>query len=383
MKILLTIHYKFDRNAGAAGATWQLGQAYQKLGHEVYYYSTDNLPRQLPEISKRILFPGFVTAQIANLCRKHKIDTIDASTGDAWIWGKIRHHSKNKFPLLVTRSHGLEHIKDLGIRESARDGDLQLDWKYPLYRGSFHLLEVETSLRCADLFLSLNKTESEYAIQALNVNPQRVHLVKNGIPETFLNLPFEPIAAAEDAKIGIAIIGTYIPRKGIQYSAPALNAILARYPQVKVSFLGTVHPEAKVYADFDRVVRDRVQVVPRYTHDMLPTLLKDHQIKLLSSISEGFPMSLVEAMACGLAPITTATPGPTEIVCDGHNGIVVPARDSQAIEQALERLITDRSYLEQLRLNAYSTAQSYSWQNIAKDTLSLYESTRSITHEIS
>ena len=133
MKILLTIHYKFNINSGAAGATWQLGQSYQKLEHEVYYYSTDNLPRQLPETSKRILFPGFVAARIAQLCRKHKIDIIDASTGDAWIWGKflynLKKNSQQKFPLLVTRSHGLEHIKDLGIRDSARCGDLKLNWK--------------------------------------------------------------------------------------------------------------------------------------------------------------------------------------------------------------------------------------------------------------
>jgi glycosyltransferase involved in cell wall biosynthesis len=62
-----------------------------------------------------------------------------------------------------------------------------------------------------------------------------------------------------------------------------------------------------------------------------------------------------------------------EIVSDGHNGILVPSRDSQAIEQALERLITDRPYLEKLRRNAYATAQKYSWHRIARDNLTLYE----------
>lgn len=373
MKILFTVHYKLNPNSGAAGATWQLGQAYQKLGHEVYYYSTDNLPHQLPEITKRILFPGFVAAQIATLSRKYRIDAIDSSTGDAWLWGKIRQYSKDKLPIWVTRSHGLEHIKHLGIQESVKCGDLPLSWKYHLYRGSFHLWEVATSLRCADLVLLLNQVESEYAIKQLGVNPKRVRIVKNGIPETFLNLPFDPIPTAEDSTIGIAIVATYIPRKGSRYSSSALNSILVRYPQVKVSFLGTVHSEAQVYADFYPSVRDRIRVVPRYTHEMLPNLLKGHQIKLLPSISEGFPMALVEAMACGLAPITTATPGLTEIVQDGYNGLVISVRDSPALEQALERLITDIVYLNKLRRNAYNTAQSYSWLNIASQTLSFYE----------
>ena len=62
-----------------------------------------------------------------------------------------------------------------------------------------------------------------------------------------------------------------------------------------------------------------------------------------------------------------------EIVREGHNGILVPPRDSQAIEQALERLIADRPYLERLRRNAYATAQRYSWARIARDNLAFYE----------
>jgi glycosyltransferase involved in cell wall biosynthesis len=120
-------------------------------------------------------------------------------------------------------------------------------------------------------------------------------------------------------------------------------------------------------------VRDQIDVIPRYPHQMLPTLLKGHQIKLFPSISEAFGKALVEAMACGLAPITTATQGPMEIVCDQHDAIVIPSRNNQAIEQALEQLITDLPYLEKLRRNAYATAQRYSWQRIAQDRLSLYQ----------
>ncbi|MEG4861693.1 glycosyltransferase family 4 protein, partial [Microcoleus sp. K1-B6] len=155
--------------------------------------------------------------------------------------------------------------------------------------------------------------------------------------------------------------------------ASALNAILARYPQVKVSFLGTGCSEAEVHADFEPAVRDRIRVIPRYSQDTLPDLLRGHHIKLFPTLSEGFSLALTETMACGLAPVTTTTPGPMEIVRDGHNGILVPARDSQAIEQALERLVTDRPYLEQLRRNAYATAQHYSWERIARHNLAFYE----------
>jgi glycosyltransferase involved in cell wall biosynthesis len=62
-----------------------------------------------------------------------------------------------------------------------------------------------------------------------------------------------------------------------------------------------------------------------------------------------------------------------EIVHDGHDAIVIPPRDTQAIEQAVERLLANRDELERLRRNAYATAQNYSWMRIARDNLSFYE----------
>lgn len=373
MKILLTIHHELNPNAGAPGATWQLGQEYQKLGHEVQYYTFDNLPQGLPGLAKAVIFPEFVARHIFALSNKQAVDVVDASTGDAWLWAKMLQNVGKKRPSLITRSHGLEHGVHLDQLEESKRGNLRLSWKYPLYHGGFRLWEVAMSLRCADLVLLLNRRDAQYAVEQLGVKPERTRIVANGIPEAFLNLAFEPMPDVENATIGIAQVGNYIPRKGIHYSTPALNTILDRYSQVKVSFLGTGRSQAEVLADFDPKVRDRIQVVPRYSQEMLPTLLKGHQIKLFPSLFEGFSLALTEAMACGLAPITTATPGSMEIVRDGHNGIVIPLRDHQAIEQALERLISDRPFLERLRHNAYTTAQRYSWARIAHDNLSFYE----------
>ncbi len=377
MKILLIVHYPFNPNAGAAGVTWRLGQEYERLGHQVQYYSFDNLPKQLPNRVKRLLFPGFVARQISKLVRQQAVDVVDTSTGDTWMWSKIFQNYSPSRPVIVVRDHGLEHIEHLEFLEDVKREKRPMSWKYPLYRGSIRLWEEAASLRQADLVLLLNRQALNHTVEKLGVSPERTRLIANGIPEAFLNLPFESVSTEEDSVIQIAQVGTYIPRKGIQYSVPALNRILARYPQVRVSFLGTQCQECpdaeQVYADFEPKVRDRLQVVPRYEHHTLPTLLKGHHIKLFPSTSEGFGMALVEAMACSLAPVTTATPGPMEIVRDGHDAIVIPPRDTEAIEQALERLINDHSYLERLRRNAHATAQKYSWKSIARDTLTSYQ----------
>jgi glycosyltransferase involved in cell wall biosynthesis len=375
MNILFTCHYNFNINAGAAGVTWRLGQEYQQLGHQVEYYSLDSLPQCLHPLAKVAAFPEFVAARIATLERQKAVDIIDASTGDGWVWAVLNQKRKQR-PVIVARCHGLEHVEHEEYLEEVERGHLKFSWKYPLYRGSIRLWEAAASMRYADLALFLNCRDREYAIERLCVHPERADIIANGIPETFLNLPFEPLP--QDGTLRIAQVGTYIVRKGVHYGSPALNQILQRYPQVAVSFFGTECPEELVYSDFDSSVHDRVQVVPRYAHETLPSLLKGHHIKLFPTISEGFGLALIEAMACGLAPITTATPGPLEIVQDGHDAIVIPGRDQVAIEQALERLINDRIYLEYLRRHAYETAQTYSWLRIAQNNLACYEKARDL-----
>lgn len=373
MKVLLTIHQYLDPNAGAAGATLKVGHHYEQLGHDVQYYSFDDLPHQLSGVAKGVLFPEFVTARIAALAQQKAVDVINASTGDSWIWGKFLHNKRQNQPLLVTQSHGLEHLIHLSCLEEAKRGNLKLSWKYPFYNGSFRLWAVATSLRCSDLVFMLNQHEVEYAVNHLQVEPERVHFVPNGIPEAFIGLAFNPPSISDSSALRIALVGTYIPRKGVQYSVPALNQILTRRPDVKVSFFGTRCSAEKVYVDFEPTVRDRVQVIPHYSHEHLPILLQGHHILLFPSLSEGFPLAIPEAMACSLAPVATNIHGHTEIVEHENNGLLIPTHDSQAIEHNLEILINNRPYLAQLCRSAYETAQRYSWVNIAQKRLAIYE----------
>lgn len=210
MNILLTIHHHLDPNAGAPGVTWKLGQEFQKLGHHVDYYSFDNLPSQLTGLVKSIVFPEFVASYITMLTQYQSIDVIDASTGDAWVWARLRRDLGTQ-PLLVTRSHGLEQVMHIDNLAEAKQGNLRLSWKYPLYHGGLRLWEVAQSLKTCDLALLLNHYDAGYAINELGIDRDRVKVVVNEIPEEFLNLPFEPTPTSQDGMLQIAQVGSYIP----------------------------------------------------------------------------------------------------------------------------------------------------------------------------
>ena len=373
MRVLLTIHHELDPDSGAPGATFRLGEEYRSQGHDVEVLDFRRLlPRRLPEQAKMVAFPWAVSAWLARRGRRSRFDVIDASTGDTWIFEALR----RAFPvgarraLVVVRSHGLEHTMTDRRRSEAKAEGESLSWKYSTYHAGFRLWEVAHSLLAADVALFLNDYDRTVAIDHLSVLPERARVVRNGISKALIGLP-EPKPSGAVRRI--AVIGSYIARKGVDDAATALNAWLPLHPDWAVTFLGTGVPVQRVLDDYRPDLRNRISVVPRYANAGLQQLLDGHQIHLFATLSEGAPVSLLEAMACGLAPIASAVPGVVEAARDGYNALLVPPAEPEAIKMALDRLAGDGSLLERLRFNAHLTAQSYGWGEIAGEQLAIYE----------
>jgi glycosyltransferase involved in cell wall biosynthesis len=241
-----------------------------------------------------------------------------------------------------------------------------------VYHGGFHLWECRTSFARADLALFLNPYELGYAVSRLGVPPARAALVRNGIAaELLARLPNLPPSSGL-APRNVAFVGTYLPRKGIDTLRKAMIGALHSMPQMRLGFFGTRLEPATILADYPQALHDRITVVPHYANADLSGLLADFHILAFPSLSEGYPLAVGEAMACGLVPVVSAVPGPADIVLDGSNGLVVPPADPAALQAALERLIREPEVWRRLRDAAVADAGQADWQRIAEETLALF-----------
>ncbi|HUG27808.1 MAG TPA: glycosyltransferase family 4 protein, partial [Gemmatimonadales bacterium] len=73
---------------------------------------------------------------------------------------------------------------------------------------------------------------------------------------------------------------------------------------------------------------------------------------------DGLPVSLVEALACGLPVVSTPVTGIPEVVRDGENGLMVPSNDATALADAITGLIQNRDRYETLRQQARASVES-------------------------
>lgn len=368
MKISIISSNPGDPATAVASVCLNLKCQYEQFGSYCYLIFQETIFTLLPGILGQVAF-AFILPFRNDL---QAMDVLDISPGDGlWIRLFYMLHRSKRLPLFVARSHGLEHMAHEARLAEATSGTLKLSWKYPFYHGGYRLWLVKKYLQKSDLILVLNNKDKFYITSNFAVRPDRIKTIDNGIPDYFLH---RKIKFSEVVCRRVALIGSFLPIKGIQYSVPALDKLIKRNPNLELGFFGTGPSRSEIVGRFSEECRSNVvEVVEKYAHAELPDLISGYDVLLFPSLSEGFGMAALEGMACGLALVATNICGIAERLEDGKNALLIPPRNVEAIQKAVQQLIDDPSLLLRIRLAGYELAQNFSWERIAKDTLALYE----------
>ncbi|NPV57226.1 MAG: glycosyltransferase family 4 protein [Anaerolineae bacterium] len=109
-------------------------------------------------------------------------------------------------------------------------------------------------------------------------------------------------------------------------------------------------------------------------NDDIQGVLARTNLVCLPSYREGLPRILIEAAACGRAQVTTNVPGCREVVQDGINGLLVPARDAHALAEALRALIEDPARRKEMAKRAREVAvNGFSTERVNRETIQIYQ----------
>ena len=171
----------------------------------------------------------------------------------------------------------------------------------------------------------------------------------------------------------VCFVGYLRPEKGLEYLLEAFAGL--NQPDTKLCLVGDGPLEHSLTALAQRLgIIDRCQFVGKQPHDEIPLWISAADCIVLSSLSEGFPTILPEAMLCGVPIIATPVGGIPEVIRDGETGLLVPCRTPSALTQALRTLLSNEHLASDMAARAQELARtSLTWAGNAKRMLSLYE----------
>jgi glycosyltransferase involved in cell wall biosynthesis len=233
------------------------------------------------------------------------------------------------------------------------------------------LLQANATLRIADGVLCLSSEDVVFIRDRLGVPANRIRRIDNGLEPSFIGLPFIEGARQRD----ILFLGTWLPRKGIRILERALQALHAKGVTAKVTFAGTSISADEIRRALPSAWRSAVEVIPQVAPERLVEIYQRHRIFILPSVTEGIPLSLLEAMACGLCPIVSNVGGISDVVTNGENGILIPMLDADALATSLSDALRAPDEVNRLARNARATMQSYAWKRAADQVEEFCEST--------
>ena len=176
----------------------------------------------------------------------------------------------------------------------------------------------------------------------------------------------DALGLSDDASVVITV-GEHIPRKNHEVCISAL----AELPGVTLLFCGVGERKGTLRELAESLgVADRVFFLG-FRKDV-PALLKASDVFLFPSFQEGLPVSLMEAMAAGMACVASRVRGNADLLADGMGGRLCAPTDVNGFAEALRELLTDPALREAMGEHNLASIQLYGLPSLMERMAQLY-----------
>lgn len=182
-----------------------------------------------------------------------------------------------------------------------------------------------------------------WTLQKESIQPKKVFTIYNGVDiERFTqasraSMIREELGIPKDAVL-IGTVANFAFEKGYPCLLEAAERILRSDPNVWFLFVGSGPLEKEIKEQVQRLSGSERMVITGSRSD-IPDLIGAMDIFVLSSVIEGFPNVLLEALAMSRPVVATRVGGVPELIDSGEDGILVPPKDGEALAEAIGFLL--------------------------------------------
>lgn len=229
-------------------------------------------------------------------------------------------------------------------------------------------------LRRADRLIAVSESTKRDAVRILKLAPERITVIHSGVPEAFFQVTGGEAEAVRNRyalqRPFVFALGTIEPRKNI----PALIEAFAGLSATLREQFELVLAGPMGWADRDTAARVRESSCVRYLGyipepDLAP-LTAAAEIFAYPSLYEGFGFPLAQAMAAGVASVTSNVSSLPEIAGDG--ALLIDPRSVSELRDALARLMLSPGLRKEYSAKARRQSSRFQWERAARDSMHFF-----------
>lgn len=255
-------------------------------------------------------------------------------------------------------------------------------WKFPETHAKGTLILDDNwharVLRRAAGILAVSEHTRRDAVEVLNLNPDKIKVIYNGVAESYFSVTQEQAMSVRNryglAKPYVLQVGTIEPRKNTMRLLDAWDSL--RWELRDYFDLVLAGPMGWA----DEKVQARIRSLPsgvRYLGYVpeadLPAITKGASLLAYPSLYEGFGLPIAQAMACGVAVLTSNTSSMPEVA--GPAARLIDPESVSEISAALTSLLENKEERSRLAtLGARIAAERYRWPVVAQKSLEFFRS---------
>jgi len=280
----------------------------KEAGYKVFYLSNIEL---INAFRFSILF------RLVKILKENNIDILHCHRHKPSLYGALAGIFA-KTPVVLSHVHGLSRTKNIGRKLL----------NFFLFKRFNRIIGCAKNVR--DNVLKDNPSVCPEKVIALenSVDFERFDevLIAKADVKQMLGLPPDVFVFGTIARLA--------PTKGLSYLIEAFREVKEQKPSAHLVLLGDGRCRAELEEQASNMsCSDAIHFLGH--RDNIEQLLKGMDIFVLSSVAEGMPLVILEAMAAGIPCIATRVGGITEIISSDDVGILVPAKDSEALAKAM------------------------------------------------
>ena len=225
-------------------------------------------------------------------------------------------------------------------------------WHKQCLSGLYRLI-----YRWADAVIAVSQAVKDDLAQrrGIRVPPAKITVIPHSVWESDLEISQEHVAQArqrlairEDAILCVTI-GNLIPMKGHQYLLQGIQQLVGSIPALTCVVIGDGTQRRALEQKAARLgLNGHVIFAGALEGQFRNAVMRLSRMVVMPSLSEGLPVTLLEAMALAKPIVATDVGGNREAVEDGVTGLLVPPRDPQALAAAIGRLVSDETLATRL-----------------------------------